>query len=229
MTLDDEDLRRLYRSYVAGRVGPDRKACPSWKELSGFFENRTRARQKLKIVDHVTGCAGCAEEFEFLRQLRLRGDQIAQEVERRRSLSPSGRIGIAFLWKYSPVAAGILLVAASLAIIIQKWSNPGMTRAAPSSVILIGPDQRHPVSLPLTFEWEEFRGADAYTLELFDEALLLVWKSQATALSRLNLPEEVVKRIPLNKRYFWLITAYKRGARLAESTLASFTLTSKNR
>lgn len=228
MTLRDDDLKRLYRSYVARRSRPDRKACPSWKELSDFFENRTRRKKKLKIVDHVTSCSACAEEFEFLRQVRQLGKHIAQVAERQRPPSPSGRVGVSILWRYSSVAAGVMLALASLAIIIQRWSNPGMTRAAPSAVILTIPNQTHPASFPLTFEWKKFQGAEVYILELFDEALLPVWKSSETELTHLALPEGIGIRLPLNRRYFWMITAYRGGERTAESALVPFVLTSRS-
>ncbi|HVP90148.1 MAG TPA: hypothetical protein VMS75_02915 [Terriglobales bacterium] len=229
MTLRDNELKHLYQSYVASKSRPDRKACPSWKAVSDFFENRTRTGRKLKIVDHVTSCSACAEEFEFLRQVWLWGKQIAHEVERQRPPSPSGRVGVPFLWRYSSVAAGVLLALASLAIIIQNWSHPGITRAAPSAVVLTTPNQKRPASLPLTFEWEEFKGAGAFVLELFDEALLPVWKSPETRATRIVLPEEIGRRLPSNRRYFWMITAYRGGDRIAESALLPFVLTSKGR
>lgn len=234
MILKDEDLRRLYRSYVSKRADADRKRCPSIEDLCGFFESRTRTSKKLKIVDHVTNCAACAEEFEFLRELQQYQDQITQGArEIRAEESPfapstSARNGIVSFGQYASVAVGVLFVVASLVITIQEWSRSGDVRAAPSSMLLVQPNQRNPGSRPLVFKWREYKGAEVYVLELFDEALLPVWKSPGTSTPYLTLPEDVRERLPANKPYFWMVTAYRGGDKLAESELLRFMLTAKD-
>jgi hypothetical protein len=229
MTLKDDDLKRLYRSYVAGRAEPDRKACPSWKELSDFFGTKLGPKKKLKIIDHVTNCSACAEEFEFLYQLDQRGEDVAEEADRRSSRPQSGRVEASRFWRMCYIAVGGLLLLASLAIIIQKRIHQGEIRTAPSEVILTSPGRDRSGSIPLTFRWEKFKGAESYVLELFDETLLPVWKSPETEGLSLLLPEEVGKLLPANKRYFWMITAYGGGIKIAESSLAPFKLSPASR
>lgn len=234
MTLKDEDLRRLYRSYVGIRADANRKRCPSIKDLYDFFETRTRTSKKLKIVDHVTNCAACAEEFEFLRELQQYQDQITQGArEIRAEESPfapstSARNGIVSFGQYASVTVGVLFVVASLVIIVQKWSRSADVRAAPSSVLLVQPNQKNPGSRPLVFKWREFKGAEVYILELFDEALLPTWKSPETSTPYLTLPEDVRERLPANRPYFWMVTAYRGGDKLAESELLRFMLIEKH-
>jgi hypothetical protein len=235
MTLNDEDLRRLYRSYIVQRTDVARQHCPSITELARFFEPRIRIRAKMKIVDHITACPACAEEFEFLRKLKQYREQVVQRVQEIRTdesssaHSPSVHKRLAPLWRYSSVIAGILLAIASVFIIAQKWGRHGETRAVPRSVILLQPDPRHPGHAPLVFKWREFRGANAYTLELFDDALLPIWKSPEIGALYLNLPDDILRKFTFGKPYFWMITAYRNGDKVAESELARFDVVPKNR
>jgi len=233
MTLKDEDLKLIYRAYISKRDPGTRQNCPSLEELSRFFEPRTRRRKKLKIVDHITHCPACTDEFEFLRELHNYESLLTQNaVEVRlkgqfRSLSPGHKIKAASLWRYATVATGALLLIVSLAI-IMKWDRSDETRTVSPSLALLRPGPGQFVPIPMVFEWKTVEGADFYILEIFDETLLPVWKSPEVAASILKPPEDVSSRFRLNRPYHWMITAFRSGKRLAESELRRFTPTSKN-
>jgi hypothetical protein len=233
MTLKDEDLRLIFRSYISNRESRARQDCPSLRDLSEFFEPRTRTKNKLKIIDHVTNCSACAEEFEFVRELHNYESLLVQNIReihlqgQSRSISPHRDQEARSIWRYATVAAGALLLIVSLAI-ISKWDRPGETRASQSSVTLLRPSQSQPVSLPLIFEWKTLAGADSYILEIFEETLLPVWKSPEVATSILKLPEDLRNKLRLDSPYYWMITAFRNGNKLAESELRRFSLISKS-
>jgi len=229
MTLNDEDLKRIFRSYVGKRDSGTRQGCPSFSELSRFFDPETRRRDKLNIIDHVTDCSACAEEFEFLRGLHNYQSQIAQNASNLRSdqrtcaIPPQIERGKRSLWRYAPIAAGALLLMISLSM-LTKWDRPGETRTASSSVALLRPGQNQTVLITMTFEWEPVEWADAYILEVFDEALLPVWKSQEVTAILFKPPEELRSRLRPDSHYFWMVTALRNGNKLAESELRRFTM-----
>lgn len=233
MNLKDEDLRRLYRSYITVRTPGNRKGCPSLESLVLFFESRARTRKKLKIIDHITNCSPCAKEFDFLLELQRYQNQMIQQAQRAQPIKQSVISWPALLkragplWRFSPVFIGAMLVIASLVIIIQKWGRFDRVRATSSSVALIQPNQKHPASSPLMFKWKEVNGAEKYILELYDEALLQIWKSSEIPLPHLILSEDIASRLQSNKSYFWMITAYRKKEKLAESELVRFIIIPK--
>ena len=228
MNLRDEELRALFRSYITMRISGNREGCPSPETLLSFFVSRSRTRKKLKIVDHLTNCSACAREFELLLEIQRYQDQLVPQV---REATDSGRFfgtplgtlrTIGHSWKISPIVAGAILVIASLIIVIRESGRPVGVRATSSSIVLVQPDTIHPASFPLIFIWKEVQGAEAYILELYDDTLLPVWKSREFPSPPVTMPEDLARRLRLNKPYFWMITAYQNREKLAESELSRF-------
>jgi hypothetical protein len=233
MNLNDEDLRRLYRSYIALKDPDNRLGCPSLEKLVLFFESSSRIRKKMKIIDHVTNCSSCAREFEFLLELQRYEKKMIQEVRESQSaesLPPflfrsSQRMRL--LWRFSSVLIGIALVIVSLATIVQKLGREDQTRAARSFVRLIQPKSNQRVTLPLIFKWQGIAGAESYVLELYDESLLPIWKSTAIPATSFILPRAIASQLQLNRPYYWLVTVYGHNEKLAESNLSLFAISQK--
>ncbi|MGA2361484.1 MAG: hypothetical protein ABSG73_03395 [Candidatus Aminicenantales bacterium] len=230
MNLNDEELKRLYRSYIADKDPDNRLGCPSLEKLVFFFESSSRIPKKMKIIDHVTNCSSCAREFEFLLELQRYQKKMIQEVREAQSAEsspPSLRRSsqrVRLLWRFSSAFIGIILVIASLATIVQKLGHEDQTRAIRSFVGLMQPKPNQRVTLPLIFKWQEIAGAESYILELYDESLLPIWKSTATSATSFILPHEITGQLQLNMPYYWMITAYAHNDKLAESNLWKFTI-----
>jgi len=228
MNLKDEELRRLFRSYVTMRTPGNRVGCPSPESLLSFFISRSRTRKKLKIVDHLTNCSACAREFELLLDIQRYQDHLVPQIREashagQSFITPASPIHtIGHFWRISPIVAGALFVVASLLIVIRESERPVGVRATFSSIVLVQPDLQHPASFPLMFKWEEVEGAETYILELYDETLLPIWKSPGIASPPVTIPEDLAHRLQLNKPYFWMITAYHNKEKLAESALTWF-------
>lgn len=233
MNLKDEELKGLYQSYVTMRTSGDREGCPSPETLLSFFVSRSKARKKLKIVDHLTNCSACIREFELLLEIQRFQDQLTPQV---REATDSGRFPstplgalrtIGHSWRISPIIAGAIFVIASLIIVIRELGRPVGVRATSSSIVLVQPNPINPASLPLIFIWKEVNGAETYVLELYDDALLPVWKSRELSSPPVTMPEDLARRLRLNKPYFWMITAYQNKEKLAESELTRFVVRPK--
>ena len=233
MNLKDEELRGLYRSYVSMRTSGSREGCPSPETLLSFFVSRSKTRKKLKIVDHLTNCSACAREFDLLLEIQRYQDQMVPKV--REAADPerlfTTRLGtlraIGRFWKISPIVAGAIFVIASLLIVIRESGRPVGVRATSSSIVLVQPDTIHPASFPLIFKWAEVKGAETYVLELYDETLLPIWKSPEIPSPPAKMPEDLSSRLQPNKPYYWMITAYHKKEKLAESGLTRFIIGSK--
>jgi hypothetical protein len=230
MNLKDDDLKRFYRSFINSRLPENRKGCPALEELISFFESRRRTAKKLKIVDHITNCSACTQEFEFLLELQRYQEKIVGPVPGSRLTRlffhsiPASIGGVNPLWRFFSVLTGMVLVFVSLFILVRNTGRFAETRSVLSPLILSQPAPEESVILPLTFAWKGLPGAETYVLELFDEALLSVWKSPETSLTYLLLPPEEAGRLRPGHRYFWMITAFSEGDKLSESELSQFTL-----
>jgi hypothetical protein len=229
MNLKDDDLKRFYRSFINLRIPGNRKNCPSLEELVSFFQSRRRTGNKLKIVDHITNCSACAQEFEFLLELQRYQEKILGQVSESRPTRPffhsipASMNSVNRLWRFSSVLIGMVLVVVSLVVILQNGGPVVETRSVRSSLILLQPAPEQSVTPPLTFAWKGLPGAEAYVLELYDEALQSVWKSPETSLTHLVLPPEEAGNLRPGHGYFWMITAFSEGDKLSESGLSQFT------
>ncbi len=232
MNLNDEELRRLYRSYIAFKDADNRGGCPSLEKLVSFFESSSRTRKKMKIIDHVTNCSSCAREFEFLLELQRYQKKMIQEIREAQpaeSLPPfllTSRLRssrrLKLFWKISSALVGMALVIVSLVTIVQKLRREDQIRTTRSSVRILQPKPNQRVTLPLIFKWQAIAGAESYILELYDESLLPIWKSPKISSTLLLLPENISSQLNTSSQYSWMITAYGHNNKLTESALLQF-------
>jgi hypothetical protein len=234
MSLNDEDLKRLFRSYIAARILENRERCPSLEMLLSFFESPTRTHKKMKIVDHITRCSACAKEFELLLEFQrsqdqiLQRDQVTAPVKPTFSCRPAHLRGLQLLLRYSTVIVGAVLLVCAVTIISQKWGYIDGTRTTASSLTIIQPNQENPGTLPLIFKWKPVEGAEYYTLEIFDETLMPVWKCAKILSPYFAMPAASSGWLKFDTPYFWMTVAYRNKEKLAESDLARFVVILKN-
>jgi hypothetical protein len=228
MDLNDDELRRLYRSFVMAKTPGCGAECPSPEELVAFFDPSAPTSAKLRTIDHLTSCSMCAREFEFLLELNRRQDSIFGRSPKTMASGEPGfprpglRQRMSPVWRLSTVLAGAILFIASLTVIIHYWERFEGARAPSFVVTLMQPNQNHPAAFPIVFKWRKFNGADSYVIEIYDETLLPIWKSPKCLSTQCALPSDIASRLLLNRPYFWMVTAFHEKAKLAESELVQF-------
>ena len=67
--MSDEGLRRSYDRILAIRLDPERVDCPAPEAIEAMVRREGAEADRLRLLDHVMGCAHCAEEFELLRSV----------------------------------------------------------------------------------------------------------------------------------------------------------------
>jgi hypothetical protein len=75
----------------------------------------------------------------------------------------------------------------------------------------------------LIFRWEKVNHSKFYILELFDQALAPVWKSDSITAESAALPGELAGTLEVNRPYFWTVTAYLTNGEKISSRLEKFT------
>lgn len=81
MKTNDRDLKNRYKAYIRTKSSDSRRKCPSREDLAKAFDPKTGKMQKTRIIDHLSVCHHCTEEFETLRQIFNASRDMAIEVD----------------------------------------------------------------------------------------------------------------------------------------------------
>jgi hypothetical protein len=228
MKIEYDSLKKLFQGYITSKIPSNRTKCPSPLALFNSFKSSTSLRNKKKIIDHISDCSFCREEFELLLELqRYQASSITLFSEISSTASSTGQlktvnIGRRNIWRYAYFLFGLTLSISAYFLIVQKNGLRDVKRASEPRIQLIAPAQAHTFPEPLIFRWQEKIGAQYYILELFDNSLLPVWTSQKIFDIQIHLPAEVLFRLHSGNYYFWMITVFSSTQKIAESELMRF-------
>ena len=235
MNIPHKDLCAFYRSFVRTRLPESRKDCPSFDDLVRFFRPGTPRRHKTKIIDHMARCAPCAEEFDLILTIKRGSEQMEKEIasyldSELPSIKSQNRPRLAVsqsFWRYAALVIGIVSLSLSLLTIFDRnpmqffkqhaWRGP-----TDSDFQLVEPLNRKQEKSHLVFRLKEYKGAESYILELFDESLKLIWESPELVETKCALPFAIVQKLSSSSTYFWMVTAHLRNGNVVESGLANF-------
>jgi len=237
-----KELQLVYMASVLKKIPISRKNCPSLKKLKTFFIPKTSEKLKTNIIDHVTNCYFCAQEFQLIFYILRYEKKLNKElfgllypknemhsIKRtiKKSVSKSVKTQKYFQpflsWKYAYLLFGTAILILTLTIL--QNSNNGEYRTIDFKQIhLIEPlNEKHSKS-SLLFKWNEFKGSYYYVLDLFDETLLPIWRSKKIFKNFTSLPKEIVESLDKNKNYYWMITAFSPNGKKVESNIEGFKL-----
>jgi len=233
MKIDNEGLQRIYQAYVAGKGRESRESCPSPDCLRRSFDSISSQAEKDAIVDHLSQCHSCAQEFDFLRQLSDRERELAKTLENIRGSQHRGRFILRkvlsavfprFEKRYAIVLLlGIGMIAGVLMLRHGLGHNNGRGKTPPP-LWLIQPLGRVPGASPLIFKWEPLPEPATYVIDLYDEALNQIWEGPKLMVSASALPASAMRTLARNKTYYWTVTAYDQNGNKRESELRPFFL-----
>lgn len=242
MKMKNKELIKSYKAYIMENVPLSRESCPPCEDIISFFKPKTSEKQRSRIIDHITKCFFCAQEFEFILQIQREEEKLIEGIGKslqskeniefikkgagKNSNHSSKRPKLFFprlSWKY---ALPLLLVAVIISTLLvfqnlgkREYRGPDLIK-----VRLIEPiNGKYSKSL-LVFRWNEFKNSEYYILELYDEALYQIWKSDKIIKNKIILPPEVTKSLDTNKTYFWMVTAFLPDGKKIESEIEEFTL-----
>ncbi|MHA1940713.1 MAG: hypothetical protein ACW97P_03180 [Candidatus Hodarchaeales archaeon] len=240
MKINLEELQSIYKAYILENTLISRKNCPSFKKLISFFTSTTSKKQKINIVDHVTNCYFCLQEFQFIFHLlrferKLNKDlykllfakkskSYTKKTAQKSILKPEKQkkfLQFLLKWKYASLLLGVLILISTL-IIFQNLKNKEYRTIDFKQINLIEPLNEKYSKSSLLFKWKEFKNSNYYVLELFDESLLPVWKSEKIFKDFVSPPKEIIEKLDENKTYYWMITALLHNGEKVESNMEKF-------
>lgn len=245
MKINNKDLKNLYKAYLMENSSLFRKNCPSTKNIINLFRSKLSEKQISKLIDHITNCYHCSQEFEFILQTlrqekRLRNEIKDMLLSKKEDASIKQRTKkknadllkklISFYprlsWKSVPLLLGVILaiLLSSVLIVFHDQEKEGLRSTEYIQLKLIEPVKgKHQKSL-LVFRWEETKSVDYFILELFDESLRPIWKSKKIFNNHIVLPKQFIDALSGNKMYFWMVTAYFSDRKKVESRIENFIL-----
>jgi len=231
MKINKIELQRLYKETIASGRTAGQSECASLDQIVRFFERRLSKKARRRLVDHVTGCPTCCQEFEFLLELQRFEKEIARqavELEESRFRSrPRLKTRANFLFQH---AAGLVVVFFLLSSLALMWrgANQAVDRGRKTSaVVLFQPAGSVVGQSVLEFSWQASVPSLEYIVELFDDALKPIWKSERLAASKVLLPEKILALLRPGETYYWMVTAYAGGRYHDESDFQAFSLLRK--
>jgi hypothetical protein len=226
MKIDTAGLKSLFQAQVRSKPSRLREDCPGPEKIVRLLRSEVSRRKATKIIDHISRCSDCAGELELLLGIFRQEETFIQETKAwlagqktpgRRVFSPC------FSWRTASILAGsVLIVLAVLATVVLRL--PERYRAGPlAKVVLLQPVGEKMARSSLAFRWQAIPGSEYYIIELFDEGLQPIWKSDKISQNRFIPPSDLVNRLSAKKPYFWMVTAFAGGEKTA-SSLEEFVL-----
>lgn len=237
MKINNAKLKELYQEKIKEKRPLKRNACPSYKDITKLLRNPEVLKNKLKLIDHITNCSYCAQEFEFVlmtSRYETNMQEIAQEIvknkERRtfRSLRKSSP-SLPFL-RLSLKHASLLFSIATIALIISAlviypwFENKNYRSIYPQPLKLSSPKGEKIPEQLLAFKWKSIKKAAYYRLEIFDETLYPIWTSDKIRANVLILPPKMERLLKNGRVYYWMVTAYLPDEEKIESYLEEFSI-----
>jgi len=227
MDIDHDKLKELYAGYVTSKRPRSREGCPSSAEIAMSFETSASARRKRKIIDHISNCSYCREEFMILMEYQKQfaescAETVSTAPPRPEEPGPLKRTPRLVLWRYAGALFGLGIIVTSLVILRHQRDFSTALRSTQPRIILLAPKAGQYLSGSPIFRWRVPTPRDYYVLELFDQDLLPVWTSDKILGEQAQLPSAVITALLPGRRYFWMVTAFSQDSRVEESRLGSF-------
>lgn len=218
MNVDHDKLKKLFEGYAEARKPASRDRCPSSIEIVESFEPTAPARHKRRIVDHISSCPQCREEFRVILE--------HEELDPKTPHLESGRRerGPRVAWRLAGAALGLCLIVVSLFVVRHQWEEAERLRGVRTVILLLEPKPGQAIPVSFVFKWKSRVPAGAFVLEIFDETMLPVWTSEMTDGTSLQVPASVMSRLLPGKTYHWMITGYSGGRSIEESPLGRFSV-----
>jgi hypothetical protein len=135
MKINDKDLNDRYKAYIKSKSPHSRKKCPSREDLSKAFDTKTSEKHKTNIINHISECHDCGEEFGILRQIFKTSREMG--IEMGKHLSTEEQIQSA-INKANLTLSKTKTPQQSFQIPFQKHSPKYLSWAAALVVLLIG-------------------------------------------------------------------------------------------
>jgi hypothetical protein len=229
MKISCKVLKDLYRDYLEDQQPVSRSECPSPQDITTSIRGKSSKKRTDQLIDHIFQCPYCLEEFQFaLETIREEKNfinalsTIIQKKELRKKNRTDQIFPLRLSWLYSLILIiGVIIIT----FLVKNISEESKYRGGDAhSIMLVKPKTNTPPEKQLKFEWRYVQNSDYYILEIFDEALYPIWKSDKITANHIVLSETIMNTLKKQKTHYWMVTAFRSDGKTIESRLQDFTI-----
>lgn len=225
-----------------------KKGCSKKEASVKVFLDETDHKEKFKLLDHIFSCQECFAEFEDLKEIWTKENdillglgkgkltkenalQLKQLAEREiTTLKSKEKAGKNFLFlpkKIIAVALGIFAVfLVSLFIQIKDRENTTLQRHVDQRNFEVSEPWGEINESKIFFRWPLIRDAKSYALEILDSGLDTFYYREGIKSSQFILPDEIYASFIKDKTYFWKVIATLKNSQKIESEFGKFLIKS---
>jgi hypothetical protein len=234
MKIDKMDIKNIIEHPSLKKSSQTKINCPSPKKLVALLRFELSDRKRNKVISHLSDCSICAHEIKFINEIltaEKNFDKEAALIIKRRNFAPRKK-GIFDKSPFPKLSWSSMSVAAVLTIIILstsmffllKTNKPAVERDSILQLNHISPNDTSISLSELIFQWENITDSDYYTVEVFDDSLDFVWRSERIIENRVIPSTELKGLLKQNTTYYWMVTSFLKNGKQVESDLAKFNL-----
>ena len=226
--IDHEEMKKLYEAHIAEKSPQKGIDCPSPELISSLLKPNTSESIGNETLAHVLTCSHCTKEFQLILSTLRVEKKFLNEIEEvfkpteKDHKKEKGTKSFFFRlsWKYAFFLIGAAIIAV---VFMLKITNIQMYRGTNhKSIRLVSPLDQHYKKSNILFEWEMVEHADSFIIEIFDESLYPIWKSEKITGNRMNLPSDALAQLDSSRTYYWVVSAFMPNNRIIESQLQKF-------
>ncbi|MDD8021322.1 MAG: hypothetical protein PHU81_09160 [Acidobacteriota bacterium] len=219
----EETLKSIFLSSKDFEKNVSRRDCPEPEDLARSFDPGAGLEFKETIVDHLSRCLACQQEFEFLHL----SEKLVTEISRK-LLKPKRPIKLKLqsffssssLIKKAAVTFTALIIVFSLVYYLNSnYRKAQEVERNPREVqnLMMTEEIAKPASLAIALKWQPVEQALFYQVEVFNQNMYLIWQSPPARDTLIRLPEEVTNVLKNDRCFFWQILIYTPGEKFVDS------------
>lgn len=225
------EISRAYRSKLEDRSHSKQEDCPGIERIMAVVLSDVPGEEKELISSHAANCPKCSE---LLKKAQGIAQGLDDYVDRYKALiklstkeasAPKNRL-LSWITGYRPIvisAALIFVFLCGIFILVPKTRLNTRDTSSGEQIILIKPVNIRVKVDDLQFAWKEVPKSRNCFIELFDKTLSLVWRSEPSSESKIEVPANVKGDLRPGA-YYWIVTAIMKDDTSLKSDLKEFTI-----
>ena len=232
MKIEQSELNKIIKELPHKKTSQTKTNCPSPKKLIALLRFELSDRKRSRVIDHLADCSTCAQEIKFINEIltaEKNFDKEAAQIVTRKNQAPRKK-GIfekppfpKLSWSSMSIVAVITTVILfSSMFFLIKTNKPAIERDSSFQLNQISPDNTSLNLSELSFQWENIPDTDYYMVEVYDDSLKKVWRSEEIPDNKFIPSAELKELLKKDTTYLWMVTSYSKTGKHVESDLTKF-------
>ena len=233
MKMNKLDLKKGFKESLKEKAPRSRNKCPSINSIVKLCRSEISNKKKEKLLDHILDCYYCSSDIEIISKAIGFENEFIRITREKYSFQdgitnkPKKKFNktIFFNWKYQIVYFVFLALIISF-FLFPNFSSKRMILRGYENIQIIQslPKKSNNQLSTLRFSWKSCPKIEFYEVEIFNTNLSLFWKSDKLFINILWPSQELKKELSLQKKYYWIVTAFCMNGKKYESKLTEFSL-----